>query len=138
MCGTPPPPLARATPLSEQQEVLFPSNFGTLVLLSQGGGGTLIPELMRLIVLGKASSVHCFLGQPHIYLCGLFVDLSSTEDRPERRNTEPTRSMPGCLQWAVAEGIGEHLQLADAQNQGILRSCTACYMTFGCHQRVLY
>ena len=26
-------------PLSEQKDVLFPSNFGTLVLLSQGGGG---------------------------------------------------------------------------------------------------
>ena len=36
----PPPPRrsARAT-LSEQQSVLFPSNFGTLVLLSQRGGG---------------------------------------------------------------------------------------------------
>ena len=29
---------AQTTPLSEQQEVLFPWNFGTLVLLSQGGG----------------------------------------------------------------------------------------------------
>ena len=38
MCNKflPPPPFARATPLSEQQQVLFPSNFGTLVLLSQG------------------------------------------------------------------------------------------------------
>ena len=37
----PPPPPAQANfplPLSEQ-EVSFPSNFGTLVLLSQGGGG---------------------------------------------------------------------------------------------------
>ena len=27
-------------PLSEQRLVLFPSKFGTLVLLSQGGGGS--------------------------------------------------------------------------------------------------
>ena len=33
------PPLARATPLSEQQQMLLPCNFGTSVLLSQGGGG---------------------------------------------------------------------------------------------------
>ena len=29
----------RTTPLSDQHEVLFPSKFGTLVLLLQGGGG---------------------------------------------------------------------------------------------------
>ena len=32
------PPLARATPSSEEQLVFFPPKFGTLVLLSQGGG----------------------------------------------------------------------------------------------------
>ena len=35
---TPPPPLTRATPLLEQQQVPFLSNLGTLVLLSPGGG----------------------------------------------------------------------------------------------------
>ena len=38
------PRRAQTTPLSEQEEVLFPSNFGTLVTLSQGGGGTLINQ----------------------------------------------------------------------------------------------
>ena len=37
-CDGAPPPFARATPSLEQQSVLFPSKFGTLVLLSQGGG----------------------------------------------------------------------------------------------------
>ena len=37
--NTTPPPLARAKPLSEQRRVLFPSNFGLLVLPSQGQGG---------------------------------------------------------------------------------------------------
>ena len=31
--------LDKHSPLSEQQEVVFASNFGTLVLLSQSGGG---------------------------------------------------------------------------------------------------
>ena len=31
--------LSKYAPMSEQRQVLFPSNFGTLVLLSQFGGG---------------------------------------------------------------------------------------------------
>ena len=38
-CSPPPPSLARATLLSAQRQVLFPSDFGTLVLLSQASGG---------------------------------------------------------------------------------------------------
>ena len=41
LCPHPPPsPLARTTPLSEQQQVLFPSNFGIFsVVLARGRAG---------------------------------------------------------------------------------------------------
>ena len=44
-----PPRLARATPLSQQQQKLFPSKFGTLVLLSQraGRGMFLMVHILR-------------------------------------------------------------------------------------------
>ena len=40
----PPPPISRTTPLSEEQQMFLPSNFGTLVLFFQspGWGGCII------------------------------------------------------------------------------------------------
>ena len=48
----------RTTPLSEKQEVLFPSNFGTVVLLSQGerGGIAMLDRDIREVRAQRAAS----------------------------------------------------------------------------------
>ena len=51
---------AQTTPLSEQQEVLFPSNFGTLVLPPQRGGGGLS---IRSAFAHNAAEANCV--SPH-------------------------------------------------------------------------
>ena len=50
----------------------------------------------------------CFLVTAH---------MSNAEDSEPKRNKETTRSTSDCLQWAISEGISEHLRLTDAQNQ---------------------
>jgi len=51
-----------------------------------------------------------------------------------RHANETTRTTLDCLQWAISEGIGEHLRLTDDKTLG---SCTASCVPFGCPQRVL-
>ena len=46
-----------------------------------------------------------------------FADVSNAENAEPKRSTETTRSTSDCLQWAISERTGEHLRLADAQNQ---------------------
>ena len=54
-------------PLSEQQWVLFPSNFGISVLLSQGRGGDGVS-------FSQCIAHHCF-SQPSVFLCITFNSL---------------------------------------------------------------
>ena len=44
------------------------------------------------------------------------------------RNKETTRSTADCLQWAIGEGIGEHLCLKDTQGESQIGKmfCALC------------
>ena len=41
----------------------------------------------------------------------------SQESQKSTRNKETTRSTADCLQWAIGEGIGDHLRLTDSQGE---------------------
>ena len=52
----------------------------------------------------------------------------SQESQKSTRNKETTRSTADCLQWAIGEGIGDHLSLADSQgeSQNGKLNCNIC------------
>ena len=41
----------------------------------------------------------------------------SQDSQKSSRNKETTRSTADCLQWAIGEGIGDHLSLTDSQGE---------------------
>jgi hypothetical protein len=44
--------------------------------------------------------------------------MSNAENSKTTRNKETTPSTSKCLQWAISQGIGEHLRLTDAEKSG--------------------
>ena len=52
----------------------------------------------------------------------------SQESQKSSRNKETTRSTADCLQWAIGEGIGDHLSLTDSQgeSQNGKLNCNLC------------
>ena len=52
----------------------------------------------------------------------------SQESQKSSRNKETTRSTADCLQWAIGEGIGDHLSLTESQgeSQNGKLNCNLC------------
>ena len=52
----------------------------------------------------------------------------SQDSQKSSRNKETTRSTADCLQWAIGEGIGDHLSLTDSQgeSQNGRLNCNLC------------
>ena len=67
----------------------------------------------------KPRGLFAFIGSrlAAIILFGVLVAMSGPEDQPEKRIKETTRTTADCLQWAILEGIGEHMRLTGAQHQ---------------------
>ena len=63
----------------------------------------------------------------------------SQDSQKSSRNKETTRSTADCLQWAIGEGIGDHLSLTDSQgeSQNGKLNCNLCAVRLSTKEAIL-